>query len=228
MRYEADYAQHNPAWHAEDAEDKVADVFESIRRAHLHPRSICDVGCGAGNVLERLHRTLRTERAVGYDISRHAIGLASRHVAPGLRFVAGPVENDAEPFDLMLLLDVIEHVPEPVSFLVSLRDIAPTAILNIPLELCVLKVLSADSLARGRRTLGHVHYFNEGVARELLREAGYAVTDTWFSPPGTGRVVEDPWRRALRAAQRAATRTRPRLAARTIGGCSLMVVATVA
>ncbi len=227
MEYERDYASLNPGWHAEDADDKVADVLKSIRRAQLQPRSIYEVGCGSGDVLARLHRALKTERAVGYDISRHAIGLASKHVAPGLDFVAEPVSADVEPFDLMLLIDVIEHVPDPVDQLVSLRDVAPVAILNIPLELCVLKVLSANSLARGRRAMGHVHYFNENVARELLAEAGYAVSDAWFSPPGTSGAVKAPSRRALRAAQRTATRISPRLAARTIGGSSLMVVASV-
>lgn len=228
VEYETDYERLNPGWHAEDADGKVADVLKSIRRAQLQPRSICDVGCGSGDVLARLHRALETERAVGYDISRLAIGLASKHVAPGLDFVAGPVSADAEPFDLMLLIDVIEHVRDPVDQLVSLRDVAPVAILKIPLELCVLKVLSADSLTRGRRALGHVHYFNESVARELLAEAGYAVIDAWFSPPGTGGAVREPSRRALQAAQRTATRISPRLAARTIGGSSLMVVASVA
>jgi SAM-dependent methyltransferase len=228
VRYEADYAELNSGWHVEDAEDKVAAVLKSIERARLHPQSICDIGCGSGDVLARLHRTLGTERAVGYDISRHAIELASRHSAHGLRFVIGGVQPDVQPYDLMLLLDVVEHVPEPVSFLMSLRDAAPCAIMNIPLELCVLKVLSADSLARGRRALGHVHYFNERVVYELLREAGYSVTDAWFSPPGTGRVVPEPWRRALRAAQRVATGISPRIAARTIGGSSLMVAAAAA
>jgi SAM-dependent methyltransferase len=226
MQYEADYAALNPGWHAEDAEDKAAAVMKSLERARLHPRSVCDVGCGTGDVLARLHRMLGTERAVGYDISRRAIELACAHEAAGLRFVAGAVEPDVEPFDLMLVLDVVEHVPDPVGFLSSLRRVAPMAIMNIPLELSVLKVVSPDSLARGRRALGHVHYFNEGVVYELLHEAGYSLDDAWFSPPGTGRVVRDPWRRVLRAAQRAATGVSPRIAARTIGGSSLMLVAS--
>jgi SAM-dependent methyltransferase len=228
VQYEADYAELNPGWHVEDAEDKTTAVLKSMQRASLRPRSICDVGCGAGDVLARLHRTLRTERAVGYDISQRAVELASRHAADGLRFVAGRVEPDVQPFDVMLLLDVVEHVPDPVSFLISLRHVAPHAIMNIPLELSVLKVLSPNSLARGRRALGHVHYFNESVVYELLCEADYSITDVWFSPPGTGRVVRDRRRRALRVAQRAATRIGPRIAARTIGGSSLMVVASAA
>jgi SAM-dependent methyltransferase len=228
MRYEADYASNNPQWHLEDAEDKVRDVLSSVARTQLTIRSMCDIGCGVGEVLAQLHRRLLTERAVGYDVSHYAIELAKQREAPGLTFRAADASSDSETFDVMLLLDVLEHVPDPVEFLKSVRHKAPTAIINLPLELSLLKVLSADSLARGRRALGHVHYFNEKLAFEMIGEAGFELRDSWFSPPGTGRSVGDVKRRALRSAQRMATRLSPSVTARTIGGSSLMMVAAVA
>ena len=223
--YEEDYAVDNPQWHVEDADDKVRDVLRSICRVHLHPRSVCDIGCGAGEVLAQLHRRLRTERAVGYDISRYAIALARKREASGLRFCLAEASQDDESFDLMLMLDVIEHVADPVGFLRSVNHKAQVAIINLPLELSALKVLSAHSLVRGRRGLGHINYFNEQLARELLNEAGYEVHDAWFSPPGKGAEAPDAKRRLLRATQRTATRVSPSVAARTIGGSSLMMVA---
>jgi SAM-dependent methyltransferase len=227
MRYEEDYASNNPQWHLEDAEDKVGDVLTAIARAQLTIHSICDIGCGVGEVLAQLHRRLQTERTVGYDVSHYAIELAKQREGPGLTFLAADASSDSETFDVMLLLDVLEHVPDPVGFLKSVRHKAPTAIINLPLELSALKVLSGDSLARGRRALGHLHYFNERLAFEMLREAGFEVRDSWFSPPGTGRAVPDVKRRALRFGQRIATRANPSVAARTIGGSSLMMVAAV-
>lgn len=221
MRYEHEYAAANPDWHLEDAPDKVAAVLTSVRRAGLRPRSVCDVGCGAGEVLVQLHRQLGTERAKGYDISSHAIAMANERAGAGVEFAEGDAAADPERFDLMLLLDVIEHVPDPVGFLRTLRPKAPVAIINVPLELSALKVLSAESLARGRRALGHVHYFNEAVAREALAEAGYDVVDAWFDPPG--RTPGS--RRLLRASQRVLSRVNAPLAARTIGGSSLMMTA---
>jgi SAM-dependent methyltransferase len=227
MRYEEDFAVANPGWGVEDADDKVRDVVRSICRVHLHPRSVCDVGCGVGEVLAQLRQRLGTERAVGYDISRYAITLARKRETPGLRFCLADATQDDESFDLMLMLDVIEHVADPVGFLRSVNHKAPVAIINLPLELSALKVLSAHSLVRGRRGLGHINYFNEQLAHELLNEAGYEVRDAWFSPPGKGRDVHDAKRRLLRAAQRTATRVSPSIAARTIGGSSLMMVAYV-
>jgi len=224
VRYEEDYAAENPGWHAEDAPDKVHDVLRSLRRVNLHPASVCDIGCGVGEVLARLHRGLGLQHAVGYDISQYAITRA-RERSPGLTFRLGAPTVDDEVFDVMLMLDVVEHVGDPVAFLIAVKDKAPVAVLNIPLELCALKVLSQASLARGRRALGHVHYFNEHLVRELLDEAAYSIRDTWFSPPGTAQHVGHRTRRLLRTGQRGATRVSPGLAARTIGGSSLMVVA---
>jgi 2-polyprenyl-3-methyl-5-hydroxy-6-metoxy-1,4-benzoquinol methylase len=52
-----------------------------------------------------------------------------------LTFLAADASSDSETFDVMLLLDVLEHVPDPVGFLKSVRHKAPTAIINLPLEL---------------------------------------------------------------------------------------------
>jgi SAM-dependent methyltransferase len=225
VRYEEEYAAYNSTWHLEDAPHKVDDVLRSIARASLRPTSVCDIGCGIGEVLAQLHIRLTLERAVGYDVSQYAITRARKRETDGLRFRVGDPTLDGESFDLMLMLDVIEHVADPVAFLTRVKDKAPLAIMNIPLELSAQKVLRGRSLARGRRGLGHLHYFNEHLVQELLTETGYRVRDAWISPPGTGRLP-DPTRRWLRAAQRTAARAHPSLAARTIGGCSLMIVAT--
>jgi SAM-dependent methyltransferase len=225
MDYEQDYAENNPEWHLEDAGDKVADVLTSVARSGLRPTSVCDIGCGAGEVLSQLHRRLPASRSVGYDISGYAIALAQRRAGDGLAFREADATSDPETFDVMLLLDVLEHVRDPVSFLHAARVKAPIAIINLPLELSALKVLSGKSLARGRAALGHIHYFNEALAHSMVAEAGFEVCDAWFSPPGTGRENVAPHRRALRAMQRSATRVHPPLAARTIGGSSMMITA---
>lgn len=59
-----------------------------------------------GEVLAQLHERLRTERAVGYDISRYAIALARKRKTPGLRFCLAEASQDDESSDLMLMLGV--------------------------------------------------------------------------------------------------------------------------
>jgi SAM-dependent methyltransferase len=132
MRYEEDYAKCNPGWGAEDAPDKVREVLRAISRANLRPTSACDIGCGVGDVLAQLYRCLKLECAVGSDISRHAIAQARQREAEGLEFRLGDATLDRESFDVMLILDVVEHVGGPVAFLRAIKHKAPIAILNPP------------------------------------------------------------------------------------------------
>ena len=70
-----------------------------------------------------------------------------------LEFRLGDAAKDPEHFDVMLVIDVIEHVPDPVGFLASVtRQIS--AILHIPLDLSVQSVLRSDKLMERRRHAG--------------------------------------------------------------------------
>jgi SAM-dependent methyltransferase len=81
------YLEHAPDWHAGDAEWKAGKVFEMIERHRLQPSSVCDVGCGAGEVLARLRRRMSASTTFcGFDISPQAIALARAKAAANLTF----------------------------------------------------------------------------------------------------------------------------------------------
>jgi SAM-dependent methyltransferase len=81
---------------------------------------IIDVGCGTGANLAALAEDYD---CVGIDPSREAIELARRRF-PGLRFLCGNAPDDLGGLmaqaRLILLMDVIEHVPDDFAFLSSL------------------------------------------------------------------------------------------------------------
>ncbi len=43
------YLELNPTWHVEDSPWKAKQIFEIIHRNRLQPKSICEIGCGAGD-----------------------------------------------------------------------------------------------------------------------------------------------------------------------------------
>lgn len=74
-----------------------------------HFESILDVGCGTGTILE----SFPGKRRVGIETNPTAIKYAS---SKGL--VTHPdVQSVEGTFDVVLLMDVLEHVPDDVSFL---------------------------------------------------------------------------------------------------------------
>src|ERR1700691_1020537 len=70
------YLKYNPSWHVEESPFKVRQILRMISRQKLTPKSICDVGCGAGLVLAELQPNLSSDCIFwGYDVSPDALAL---------------------------------------------------------------------------------------------------------------------------------------------------------
>jgi len=98
---------------------RLSVVEELVSRAGLRSPRVLDVGCGDGFVIRGLQQRLRFARAVGLDVHLTA-RLCAEWSAPGLDFRTALAGKDEDRFELLLLLDVLEHVEEPVPFLAAL------------------------------------------------------------------------------------------------------------
>ena len=191
-----EYLEKNPTWDDEDSPWKAAKVLEILRRNRVRCETIVDVGCGAGGVLASLGGELPGTRFFGYEISPDAAAFWKRHSNLGITFRVGDfLAEETEKFDLLLLLDVFEHVPDPFDFLSSLRDRAEHFIFHIPLDLSAVSVAREKPLLYVRRKVGHIHYYTRGLALALLNECGYEILD-WaytgaaFSAPQSGIMAK--------------------------------------
>lgn len=216
---------HTPDWFESDAAWKADRVREMMRKHGLEPASICDLGCGTGGVLDHLSRTLPASTAlVGSDMSPQAIALAPEARRQHITFVNEPAERAGDGYDLMLVLDVVEHVDDYFGFLKAIRGKAELFIFHIPLDVSVQTVLRVAPFRRARESLGHLHYFSRETALSTLRDTGYEVLDEELTQPAI-----DLWggkSKAAKLPRRMAIRLNPGLAARVMGGFSLLVLAT--
>jgi SAM-dependent methyltransferase len=210
------YLAENPDWHVADSPWKAQQVLRALRG--WEPRTICEVGCGAGEILRQLHDRLPAAELVGYEIAPAALELAESRRTERLRFRLQDAAQDGQRFELMLLMDIIEHVPDPIGFLAGLRFKADRVMVHIPLDLCVLSTLRPGALLEKRRALGHVHYFTEETAVATVLDAGYRVLDAM--PTRTFELWGPSWKG--RTARRL---LRERLSRRILGGYSLLVTA---
>ncbi len=219
-----------PGWHASDAPWKAALVRQMLEKHGLRPRSIADVGCGAGAVLRILDASLPAHvELTGYDVSPDAIALCGPHAGGRLRYrQADFVREPGVRADLVLLLDVFEHVPDYLGFLERLRERAEWFLFHVPLDLSV-QALRRDSawLLEQRRRYGHLHYFSRATALATLRELGYAVEDWQYTDD---QQTWDPaglsWKgRALYELRRRLARRAPDLAAQLFEGFSALILA---
>jgi SAM-dependent methyltransferase len=146
---------------------------------------VLEVGCGAGRYLRAL-RELRPELAlVGADVSRAALErLAARapEIETRLATTDALPATDAE-FDAVLVIDVLEHVPEPDRLLSEVhRVLAPGGILHlhVPCEgdpRSLWRWLPGQAGPRGwkRRLGGHLHRFRREEVLRRVEAAGFSL-----------------------------------------------------
>ncbi len=222
-----EYLARNPTWHTEDSPWKARHVASLLQRHGLKPQRVAEVGCGAGEVLVQLRSTLpQGVDFVGYDVSPQAIELCRPKEAPGLSFRLGDLTREAsETFDLVLVMDVVEHVDDCHGFLRGIAKRAPWALIHVPLELTALRVLRGSPLMATRRAFGHLHYFTRDTLHATLDESGHRVVDETYTDlakaPGAIRSLP---RRLWALLRSGAFTLAPHLTVRALGGYSLLVL----
>ncbi len=226
MYVDGDYLTKNPTYHVEDSAWKAGQIMRMLRRHELRVRTVAEVGCGAGAILSELQRRLPAGTAfTGYEISQHAIDLAQTREAPGLAFVCADLLTlETPPVDLLLCIDVVEHVEDYIGFIRRLRPRGDHKLFHIPLEMSALAVLRSMPLVRARQQVGHLHYFSKETALLTLADAGYEVIDYFYTRIDNER--SESWLASIAAASRAlAGALSHDVAARLLGGFSLLVLA---
>lgn len=168
---------------AQDVEAYLAEVPGRRRTAGEHWRLVrelvsrgrlLDIGCASGLFLERVGDA--GWRATGIEPSEELCRDARERVAAGVQIKRGTLETvelESEAYDVVTLWDVLEHAPDPRSFLA--RAAAPLKVggylvLNVPhIESAMARMLA------GRWPLllpEHLHYFSRESLRACAQEAG--------------------------------------------------------
>jgi SAM-dependent methyltransferase len=220
------YVESNPTWDIEDSPWKALLVLDMLRAHGMAPRRIVEVGCGAGGVLAELRQHFPNAELFGFDIAPEAARFWELHAGKQIHFnVADFLETDTGHYDLLLLLDVIEHLSNPFNFLADARSRADHHIFHIPLDLSAVSVFRESPLLEARNKVGHIHYFTKGLALALLQECGYEVLD-WRYTGAAFNAPQRTWKTRLAGlARRLAYAINKDAGVRLLGGETLIVLA---
>jgi SAM-dependent methyltransferase len=219
------YIHRNPTYHTEDSAWKTQQIISMIKKHDLRFTSVCEIGCGAGEVLREM--CLRFPQSVfhGYDISPHALALCRAKESDRLHFHSEDLLSDETvQFDLLLCIDVFEHVESYFDFLRRLRTRSVYKLFHIPLDMSVQSVLRRTPILKNRRKVGHIHYFMKDTALLTLQDCGYEIVD-WRYTPSLLDKARSLKGRLARVPRKMLAMVNPDVAARVLGGYSLLVLA---
>ena len=145
---------------------------------------VLEIGCAQGGVLQAFLE--RGDQCLGIDLNADFLAEAHKHFAAEI--AAGRIDfierniYDIDPardfdalFDVIVLKDVIEHIPEQARFMAKLRDfMAPGAKVFFGFPPWQMPFGGHQQIARGRwlGKLPYVHLLPQSLYRGLIRAAG--------------------------------------------------------
>lgn len=145
--------------------------YKEILSIDLTGKSVLEVGCGYGGIISAFNSAL----SVGIDIGEKLISRASNLSGnPGAVFMIGDATRmpyKDQSFDIVLLLDVLEHVSVPEKLV---RESA--RILKRDGTLCV-NFASYRTAFGGHLILPYIHYLPKNIAYSIV-EAFLAKIET--------------------------------------------------
>jgi ubiquinone/menaquinone biosynthesis C-methylase UbiE len=213
QQYEQTYERNDPrftAWRALSARIKVDHVVALMGDAEV--RTLVDVGCGDGALLQQFSMREFGGELTGYEIADSAVERVRNRNIRAIRrvqaFDGHHLPDSDRSFDLAVLSHVLEHTSDPVALLAEAGRVAREVVFEVPLEATVFSNRKAYRESAGE--IGHIQKFSLSDARRMVHAAGLAIVDELLS--NRDRSVRlfwaERWRervrgRALSAASRA-------------------------
>jgi SAM-dependent methyltransferase len=196
-------------WMASEFESEAKDLIirtvlaELGQRVPSHDRTLLDIGSHVGRLMSLAERA--GWQPEGLELNRRTSAFAaSRTRLPVHRATARELAASGQRFGAVALIDVLEHIPQPLAVLQSVhRLLAPNGWVAVKVP-CgrnqLLKERVRSWLKPGydvaiAKNLVHVNHFSVASLRRALANAGFVnVTITIGAPEILGRGIRAPRR----------------------------------
>jgi len=152
-------------------------------------RSVLDLGCGYGSHLKIA--AMKGWQCFGVELSNHARAVAQERLGSSASIVESLDELIPHEFDLVLMLDVIEHLPDPYKMLYSLFSIGAITE-KTRIVITTPNAQSADAIRDPaawvyRHPPSHLVYYAADTLQHLLKRLHFKSIDVRgaHAPAGT-------------------------------------------
>ena len=146
------YFERKPTFDITDSPWKAAIISKLLTRNKITAKEVVEVGCGAGGILQNLsvsHPEINILK--GYDISPKYILLAKKKQNDRIAFYEADFTSIPTPkTNVLLLIDVLEHIDDYYGMLRKLREKSDYFIIHVPLDLSCRSVLKQHIMLQQR------------------------------------------------------------------------------
>jgi len=170
---------------------KVDTILQGMPELQkLGIKSAVDFGCGYGKTLHDFHERVSLEKSYGFDVSENAIRYAQQNfTSPGVQFNQLATLEIAENtqfiksvigtgVDAVLLVDLLEHIPDCINLMLHLSEIAKYFIIMLPIEENVINNYFIKKIYPSTKHYnGHVREFNVNSVYYFIRKLGLTPID---------------------------------------------------
>lgn len=220
------YLNENPLWHQEDSFFKANHIQDILVSNKIDSSSVCEIGCGSGEILVQLKKLnpSKNTQYVGFDISKDAIAIAQKKQESGIVFELKDITepSDKSFFDVALVIDVIEHLPDYFAFLKQVAKKSKYTVFHIPLDLFVWSLFREQMLIESKQRVGHIHNFTEDFILSVLADNGFTVVDKRYTEPDYSS--QSFKQKIVNALKKGLFKISPRFCSKTLGGYSILVL----
>ena len=158
----------------------VTGYREIVSNFDVAGKRILDVGCASGALLCMLRERGAAE-VVGLDTSAYPVSFGVERYGLDLRCAS--LEDARLPdghFDLITLIDIVEHVEDIISFMRELRRVLrPDGKLFIITPNYSAHTVAADEWVCLHQDFEHLQYFSSESLSRLAQESGFSTLKTW-------------------------------------------------
>lgn len=179
--------------------DQILGYNEIVSNLDLCDKAVLEIGCASGALLHSLQQHMPA-RLVGIDIAEAPVKVGRECYGIDLRCTSLDGANfDQEEFDVILMLDVIEHVADVARFFAEAAKYLRRG------GCMFVRTPNADSITVGGRRwtylyegLEHVVYLSPKTLAMLARTSGMTCSKIWTD--GCPAIV--PYKRIFKSAPR--------------------------
>jgi len=225
-----EYFKKNPTLDKEDSPWKAKQLFDLYKKYDIHEiKIVSEVGCGSGEILYNFSKYLGNDSVQysGFDISPQAIEMANNLIREKEinNFVYKLCDIPDSESDLLLCVDVFEHIEDEFSFLRAIKKKSKYFLFNIPLDLSVQSLLREHVILSQRERVGHINYYTKSLALETLKDTGFEIVGVEYGRWYKHYRAESMTTKIVNVIRNVLMPMSPNFCVKVFGGSSLLVLA---